>query len=504
MKTTFYISPTEQATANPDGFNTDKDLTAQGFRRVSFWRWLLHSTDMQTLRSKLPLVILALGAILRIAGTGAAAIWFDESNMIYRAGIPFMTLFSEHSENSGDLLLEIILRPLMAISHSVWLLRLPSMLAGLISLWLIRKLMRRLEFTLCQQCVTAAIVAVLPGILWIAQDARSYGLLSCIFLAALWFAMEGRWLGLLAMCGLTVYIHNTGPLCAITALLIAAYLYPWKIRRILLVGAGSALAWIPAAIHMLNNWVVQQPWQPHLTAAWLVKSSIAAVWPELTPGWFMLAACATLAITLMLLFSKEKGPGRIVSMLAWMLPYVGIISFSLITRGNVVLYRTLTPMLFPFALWLGWELGRAKKIVILPALVWILMLVFGLIFWHPSDRGGHLDQVADQIRSQWQAGDTLLYTTVTVGLPFDYYLNDLPHTWDDTVGHPFLAVPSIIRTALATSTETVTRAWVVIPEDLLITQEERAKLLDLVLGQKPIYRLVYLQAAPIDVFLVEK
>ena len=96
---------------------------------------------------RLPALLLIIGAVLRVARTGAAAIWFDESNTLYRASIPFHTLFTETSENSGDLLLEIILRPLLALSHSVWMLRLPSMLAGLASLWLVWKLMERLDFT---------------------------------------------------------------------------------------------------------------------------------------------------------------------------------------------------------------------------------------------------------------------------------------------------------------------------------------------------------------------
>ena len=39
MSTGYYISPTEQATATRDGA-TDSILVSQGFRRVSFIRWL--------------------------------------------------------------------------------------------------------------------------------------------------------------------------------------------------------------------------------------------------------------------------------------------------------------------------------------------------------------------------------------------------------------------------------------------------------------------------------
>ena len=39
MRTAYYVSPTDQATATRDGA-TDSILVSQGFRRVSYLRWL--------------------------------------------------------------------------------------------------------------------------------------------------------------------------------------------------------------------------------------------------------------------------------------------------------------------------------------------------------------------------------------------------------------------------------------------------------------------------------
>jgi hypothetical protein len=261
---------------------------------------------------KLPAFILAIGAILRIAGTGASAIWFDESVMVYRSHLPFLRLWAEHSDSSGDLLLEIILRPLLALSQSVWILRLPSMLAALASLWLVWKLMRRLNFTLRQQVVTASFAAFLPGLIWVAQDARSYSVLGLLFLGALWFAIQGNWLGLLAACGLTVYAHNVGPIFAIAALMIAWYLHPAQRRNILAVALVAAYAWIPAAIHMSGMWVVQQPWQPTLSFSWVVNNSLQSLWPMSWSGALWFAAFLVLGytffrvITLLVLFAFKK------------------------------------------------------------------------------------------------------------------------------------------------------------------------------------------------------
>ena len=130
----------------------------------------------------------------------------------------------------------------------------------------------------------------------------------------------------------------------------------------------------------------------------------------------------------------------------------------------------------------------------------------GLIIWDPASRGGGLDVIAEDIRSQWKPGDSLLYTTITVGYPFNYYLGDLPHRWDSTVKDPFfLTTPSLVHPWLDTPNGEVSRSWVVIPQEpILITPEEWEALDDLTHHQDPIYKIFYLQAAPVFIYLVEE
>jgi hypothetical protein len=111
--------------------------------------------------------------------------------------------------------------------------------------------------------------------------------------------------------------------------------------------------------------------------------------------------------------------------------------------------------------------------------------------------------VANEIRSQWRTGDVLVYTTATVGTPIDYYLDDLPHTWTDIVHEPFLEVPSMHHSDLNFSTGATGRSWVIIPKDGLISPDEQVELNDLVHHQDPVYTINYLQAAQINVYLVE-
>ena len=139
----------------------------------------------------IPALILSLGAILRVVTIGSAALWYDEAISLYRSTIPFMQLFSNGTDQSGSLILDLLLRITTTFNHhSIILLRLPSLIAGMISLWLVWLLMKKLYFTLEQQIASSILIAFLPGLLWLGQDARPYGITACILLAALYFVLD--------------------------------------------------------------------------------------------------------------------------------------------------------------------------------------------------------------------------------------------------------------------------------------------------------------------------
>jgi hypothetical protein len=381
------------------------------------------------------------------------------------------------------------------------LLRLPALLAGLLSLWLVWLLMQRLQFTLTQQLITAALAACLPGLLWMGQDARAYGLLGCLFLAALWFALQGRWVGLFACCGLMTYCHSTGPVYALAALAVAIYTHPHEWRQALLCGLLSGLAWLPAMLRILQDGgSLDYAWGSMSTLEVWWLSGFAAAWTNVPMVQFFIGSVILLA-TFCLLLSGNKAPARIVTLIACYVPLVGMMLFSL--YRNVIIYRTLMPLLFPFTLWLGWELGAVARPVWLRlslSLLWAVALLMGLLAWHPADRGGELNRVAAQIRANWQPGDQLVYATITVGLPMEYYLGDLPQTWLKVIQAPLLDIPAIPHT-VKPCPQTCQRFWVVIPDDHnLITPAEWASLQPYIAGG-PVYSVRYMQSATINVYL---
>jgi hypothetical protein len=474
---------------------------------------------MTTLKSRLPPLILFLGAVLRAATLGAAALWYDESVTAYRASLPFWQFYAARTDNSGCLLLDLILRLFvalggrgeiyLALTTPLWLLRLPSLLASFGALWLVWLIMRELQFTLRQQVVAAAFAAFLPGALWIGQDARAYSLLSFVFLLGLWYALQGRLVGMAACLGLLTYCHNTGPVFALAVFCIAIYYRPSRWRRILIAGALAALTWVPAAVRAVlvsvDAFGIYQPWQLTLTFSWLVKSMVTAIWVARDQA-FNLAGFLLGIASLGLLYSRAwQCRARNALLMACLIPLLGLVLAS-VFLFNIVVYRVLMPCIFPLALFLGWEFGHASptRYRLALAALWTWLLVLDLTLWRPADRGAYLDQAAALVRSQWRTGDVIVYAARTAALPMLYYLPDLAHYDWPGAANPLLNEPGIsIRDT--GDPASASRIWLVVPQDGLITAPEMASL-EAAYPHRgdPVWQSIYLQAATINVYLEGK
>lgn len=464
--------------------------------------------NFHSFKNKLPLFLLLTGAIFRIAGTGAASIWTDETVTLYRAQTPLLQLWQNHAEQSGDIILELFLRPLLLIGDSVWLLRLPSLLAGLGCLWLTWKLMQRFDFNPTQQMLTAAFVSFAPGLIWQAQSARPYSLLAFFFLLAIWSISEGRWLRFGLSLSIMLYCHNIAPAFVGAALAGALILYPSRWRKLVYVLCGVGIAWIPQLALTFYN----QQWVslglaplPAFTLKWFAMSLIQAFWATThTNGWAVYGSVLVLALTFALVFTRLKAFPRLVFALATVIPFLALFGISAVIT-NLFVYRAIMPLGYTFFLWLGWELGiKGWKFSyrLAVAALWLVLVLAGYGVFRPADRGGHLEQVAAEIRSQWRTGDALVITTVT-GYPFNYYLSDKPMIYQPVSDNFFLQPPGRELIPARPPEQLPSRLWVIIPNDVLLDDQADAKALQLTGGVDPLYQVVYMQTSPLQVYLVE-
>ena len=188
------------------------------------------------------MIIFLLSALAaRLMGISSASIWFDESMSILhiQKGI---YLYSW----------DLVLAP---FSHGpVWLLRLPSLAFSILGLWIAWKIMRLLNFNHGQMLVSCTALVVLPGLIWLGQDARYYAALSACYMGAIWFAMNRKPLGLFATVGILGNIHPTGIILGVSAIIISLFYMPFK--RVLVSALGLLCAipfFISFVIYIQSN-----------------------------------------------------------------------------------------------------------------------------------------------------------------------------------------------------------------------------------------------------------
>jgi hypothetical protein len=462
-------------------------------------------------------LILAIGAIIRIAGYTASSLWYDEAVSLYRAQLPFRAMLTNPAEFSGNLLWQLVLRPFVAASDALWCIRLPALLLGLGTLWLAWRLMVRLEFGRAESIAASCFIAFLPGLIWVAQDARQYALLSFLLLLAANFAVDGRWLGLFASCGLLTYTHLVAPAYVLGPVAMALYLHRKESGKIILAGAGAVLLWLPYLL-----WSLSLPLGDYPVGTFSILGLYYSLWMMLWVGTISRTNIGIFVLVITLsaaagLIGRARRQRAVLLLLA--IPFAAMLVESILIR-NVMAYRPLSGILVPLGLWLGTALTPAflhlgkkiktgigpiflNSIKVLLVICWMGLLVWGMTHWEASARGGHLAEAAQTICGQWQPGDVVYYATMTVALPFDYYLGDKPAYLMDASMNQFLDPPGISKFAYKPLEEiSHRRAWVIYPLADEFTPEIRLRLQQYTEGGSQVATLKFPQVGDILVFLV--
>jgi len=209
----------------------------------------------------LPLLLLLLGGTaLRLYRLGADSLWIDEFATLRIASLPLSRILAENIRNSSfepPLFFWLIHAVVGTLGVSEMAMRLPSAIAGALTIpavwWLTRELGgdRRLAL------LSAVMVALNPLHLWYSQEARPYALLvlfACLAAACLARAFRrstiAAWAGFTGWTLLAVFTHLTG-------LLLLAVAWAWAAmrdgrRRLLVPLAASSVAVMACVAPLLS------------------------------------------------------------------------------------------------------------------------------------------------------------------------------------------------------------------------------------------------------------
>lgn len=459
--------------------------------------------------SNFPLSILLIGMIFRLIGYSSSAIRYDEAVSLYRATTPFTQYLSDLHGYSSLFLWEFILRLMSIFGHELWLIRLPAVLIGMGTLLLVLKLMEKMGYSTIQKSFVSFMIALCPGLLWISQDARAYGLLIFLYLLAILFILERKWLGFVTVCGLSIYTHIIGPAFAGASFVFAFVLFPKEWKKFILLGFAVVITWIPWGLLYINI----QPTPQFINTFWLGKFTVGSFLLQMIYAYFtrmvsypifiLFLVTIVLSIILAVKWSKRQS---VKNSLIFLAPFLIILLESILWE-NTLFYRTLITLIIPFALSLGSMISQDQKKLLEWMMVglWILIAGIGISGWNPRLRGGDVDKAAQIIKDNWQEGDVIYYGTGTAALPFDYYLSHRPEFMLDGITNSNLTPPSLARRFDFIALEKIEkkRAWVIFPLDMFIPKQQMTRLMDYVKNGELINTVKIFEVPDIQVYLVD-
>jgi hypothetical protein len=379
------------------------------------------------------LTYLLLSLSTRLLGFATPSLWYDEAVSKYRASLPWLQYLHDTSEYVGVNLWEIVLRPFAY--GPVWLLRIPALACAMLAIYLTWRLMDRLQFTKIQRYTTAAFLAVLPGLIWIAQDARYYAALAACYMGALWFAMKRSQLGLIACVGLAAYVHPVGAAYGVAALLIA-WIAGMSFKRVFVAGVLSAMAWIPRYVAFAAPGILPRDespilgtvsgefWLTKINGLYVIEQTIQAVFVNTIQGWLLIFIMAGFVALVIAFLVRIRNRSAVIVLCALFIP-AAIMLFVSFMYKPVYFYRPIQPLCYALCLFVALAISPGRTWY-----TWIgigitsAVLLVSFVNYDPETRGGHIEQTAAVINKNWQAGDKIVYVTPLTAFPFSPYLPD--------------------------------------------------------------------------------
>ena len=136
-------------------------------------------------------IILLLGLVLRIVNLNQS-LWLDEAAQVIESSRPFLSQFDIHADFHPPLY-HLILHFWMYWGKSEAWIRLPSVLFGLLSIFILFQLGKSIKKEK-EGLLAAAFLALSPYHLWYSQEARPYMLFVFVSLLSTYFLIYKRWL----------------------------------------------------------------------------------------------------------------------------------------------------------------------------------------------------------------------------------------------------------------------------------------------------------------------
>jgi uncharacterized membrane protein len=233
--------------------------------------------------------IFLLGLILRLINLNQS-FWLDEATQGQLSILPVSQIWSERSGDFHPPLYYLLIHYWATVSHSEIWLRLPSVLAGVLTIWVVYKFSKQLFPKYVKaHYLSAFLLAIAPFHIYYSQEFRSYSLL-CLLATVSMFAFYQKkyWQTGLANT-LLIYTHYSGFFLIVTQLIYWIIYDRQNIKQYVL-------------SHFLTL-LIFMPWLPQFSKQ--LTSGIRA--DQYLPGWTSVLSIAPLKTFPVIIFKIIAG-----------------------------------------------------------------------------------------------------------------------------------------------------------------------------------------------------
>lgn len=434
-------------------------------------------------------LIFLLAFAIRLIACITPAIWYDEAYSLHIASLPFEQIIGVHDFTPP--LWEIILHPFVMLWPSVITIRLIALAFSMLAMFTAYRIAQALNYTRTQTSFALLMIAVLPGVTWFSSDGRSYAMFAFLYLAGWLCVLNKNNIGLFLVSAVMLYTHVTS-VFFIATLFWVAIMRGETLRRLAVIGAGLFFAWLPwifVMLDILKTTTESKPPFVTITPDYFLNQFSASFWIGSSPLLYV-AGIALIIVTVAIDFKSHA---------LTMSPIILMTLASVITGFNVITYRTISPILMPFAVLAGRTmLSETRRTFLFFA--WMFCFVFSAAAYDFEIKGGTQAQAAQMIQSQ---PAQVVYATLTVALPFDYYLRD--ETACILQLDPEGALIGDYDFGFSRCTPAQLKEFLfIVPNDPIIPPAAYTQMQSIASAGELIGELNYLQISPVQIYLVKK
>lgn len=192
-------------------------------------------------------IILIIATIARLPSLGES-FWYDETFTAGVSSLPIPNLMTVTLSDVHPPLWYLLEHGITGVlGNSEIAFRLPSLIFGVLAVYLVYKLARAWRFKYSVAIMSASFMAVMPTMIYYSTEARAYSLLLCSVLGMLIAIVEKRYLLFAFTAIITMYAHNIG-FAYVGVIGIAWFLFSsnrLRLSPVLIMVAVAGGVWLP-------------------------------------------------------------------------------------------------------------------------------------------------------------------------------------------------------------------------------------------------------------------